>query len=113
MSGRDDNVLIQDIVGAAREATAFCHGKEAIDLARDRRLALATVKCLEIIGEAAWKLSDASRDRHPGLPWGQNTAMRHKLVHHYSKIDYNKVWTTVHDDLPQLLCAMESDEGGF
>lgn len=113
MSDRDDNVLVQDMIGTAREATAFCKGRQPTDVARDRQLALATVKCLEIIGEAAWKLSDDAKQRQPDLPWEQIIAMRHKPVHHYSKIDDNKDWATVQDDLPQLLLAMEADEGGF
>jgi uncharacterized protein with HEPN domain len=53
MSRRDDSLRLSDMLAAAREARAFSHGKAEDDLARNRQLTLALLKCVEIIGEAA------------------------------------------------------------
>jgi uncharacterized protein with HEPN domain len=57
---------------------------------------------LQIIGEAARKLSDDSRAAHPEIPWPQIIAMRNILVHDYFGVDINEVWAAVEKDLPVL-----------
>ena len=57
---------------------------------------------LEIIGEAAKRLSDDFKSMHPDIPWRQITGMRDKLVHDYLSVNYNIVWDAVKEDLPPL-----------
>jgi len=61
------------------------------------------VKCLEIIGEAAGRLSADFRARHAGIPWGEIVGMRNRLIHAYFEIDYEQVWKTLTEDLPPLI----------
>ena len=84
------------MLDAAREALAFSRNRKREDLDADRVLTLALVKCIEIVGEAG-----------PLVPWTQIVGMRHHLVHVYFDIDLDRLWTTVTDDLPPLVAALE------
>jgi uncharacterized protein with HEPN domain len=95
------------MLAAAREARAFSHGKAEDDLARNRQLTLALLKCVEIIGEAAARVGEDTRARHPGLPWVDIIGMRNRLVHAYFDIDISLLWTTITDDLPALIRELE------
>lgn len=57
---------------------------------------------LQIIGEAASRISPELRERYPDVPWGQMIGTRHVLVHGYFDIDLDIVWTAVDEDLPEL-----------
>jgi len=57
---------------------------------------------LQIIGEAARKLSPAFQERHPEVPWAQIVAMRHILVHDYFAVDLDEVWAAIERDVPEL-----------
>lgn len=72
------------MLDAAREARRFVEGRGQGDLATDRMLVLALQKELEIIGEAAGKVSPAARKCAPLLPWEDITGMRRRLIHAYS-----------------------------
>jgi len=70
-------------------------------------LALAIVKCIEIVGEAAGGISQESRERFDNVPWADIVGMRHRLVHAYFDIDLDRVWDTITDDLPPLIAELE------
>ena len=103
MSRRDDNTLLQDMIEAARSAVSAIEGSEPPALATDHVRALGLVKCLEIVGEAAGRLSADFRDRHAAIPWKQIIGMRNRLVHAYFEIDYEQVWKALTEDLPPLI----------
>jgi len=97
---------------AATEAVGFAQGRNEQDLARDRQLTLALLKCVEIIGEAASRVSKEARDRHADLPWADMIGMRNRLVHHaYFDIDLSLLWTTVTVDLPMLIRQLQQIAG--
>ena len=77
-----DVVRLRHMLDAAREAIAFGAGRTSDDLARDRVLTLALVKCIEIIGEAA-KVSAETRASAPQTPWSDIIGMRNRLIHAY------------------------------
>ncbi|RMD93668.1 MAG: DUF86 domain-containing protein [Calditrichaeota bacterium] len=83
--------------------------KEAIAFARQasRKLTLALVKDVEIIGEAAYQVSEAARKRLPEIPWADILGMRNRLVHAYFDINLNILWNTVKQDLPPLVEALQ------
>jgi uncharacterized protein with HEPN domain len=60
------------------------------------------VKALEMIGEAASKVTAETRDSFPGIPWSEIVGMRNRLIHVYFDINADIVWQTVIDDLPAL-----------
>lgn len=95
------------MLDAAKEAVFFAAGRSREDLERDRMLALSLVKSLEILGEAATKVSPETRRRFPAIPWPNVVAMRNRLIHGYFDINLDVVWVTVVDDLPPLIADLE------
>ena len=66
---RDDAIRLRHMSDAATEAIAFAEGKTRSDLNNNRMLVLALVKDIEIIGEAAFQISQESREEYPSVPW--------------------------------------------
>jgi uncharacterized protein with HEPN domain len=96
------------MVDAGREAVRFTQGRPRADLDGDRVLALALVKPLEIVGEAAARVTPESRQAHPDVPWRDVVAMRNRLIHGSFDVDLDRVWDTVTDDLPPLLAQLDA-----
>jgi len=86
----------------------FVRGKRRAHLESNRMLVLSLVKELEIIGEAAGKVSDEIRSQYGAIPWQDISGMRNRLIHAYFDIDLDVVWSTVTKDLPQLKADLES-----
>jgi uncharacterized protein with HEPN domain len=84
---RDDAVRLQYMLDAAREAIEFSQGRARVDLNGDRKLVLALVKDLEIIGEAACQVSQVEQEQLPGIPWDDIIGMPLRLVHAYFDIN--------------------------
>ena len=82
-------------------------GESADDLANDRQLTLALLKCVEIIGEAAARVGEDTRAKLYRLPWADMIGMRNRLVHAYFDIDLSLLWTTIVDDLPNMIRELE------
>ncbi len=104
---RDDLIRVRHMLDAAKEALSFAQNKIRADLDSDRMLVLAIVKSVEIIGEAASKVTQETRETHTELPWANIIAMRNRLTHVYFDIDLDRVWDTVTDDLPPLISSLE------
>lgn len=105
---KDDAIRIRHMLDAAKEAVSFADNKERCDLDVNRMLVLSVIKSIEIIGEAASKITKESREEHPEIPWVDIVAMRNRLIHVYFDIDLDRVWDTVTDDLPPLISLLES-----
>ena len=101
-----DLIRIQHMRDAALEALSFTNGKIREDLDRDRKLVLALVKEMEIIGEAAFKINKETREQLPGVPWNDIVGMRHRLIHAYFEINLEIVWQTIQKDLPGLVSVL-------
>jgi uncharacterized protein with HEPN domain len=95
------------MLDTAREAESFSRNKSRRSLDTDRKLALALVKCIEIIGEAAAQISNESREALPQIPWSDIIAMRNRLIHAYFDINLDILWKTVIEDLPPLISELE------
>ncbi len=76
---KDDLVRIRHMLDAAREATEFAKDRERADLDSNRMLALSIIKSIEIVGEAASKITQVVRDAHPEIPWADIVATRKGL----------------------------------
>ena len=70
-------------------------------------LLLSLVKAIEIVGEAATKMTSATLDKYPDIPWADVIGMRHRLIHAYFDINLDIVWQTVTHDLPPLVKKLE------
>ena len=76
------------------------------DLERNRQLNLALVRLLEVIGEAAGRVSEETRSRHPEIPWLDIIGLRNRLIHGYDTVDFDILWAIVRDDLPPLVAEL-------
>jgi uncharacterized protein with HEPN domain len=95
------------MLDAGKEALSFAQNKSRADLDSDRMLVLSIVKSVEIIGEAASKVTQETRETYAELPWANIIAMRNRLIHVHFDIDLDRVWDTVKDDLPPLIASLE------
>jgi len=104
----DDLIRLRHMFDAAKEAVSFIHGRNRFDLDKDRMLTLSIIKSIEMIGEAASKVTEEGRKECPEIPWANIVAMRNRLIHVYFDINLDLVWSTVTDDLPPLIAALET-----
>lgn len=93
---------LQHILEHIDRAEQFMQGKSLADLENDTMLRYAVVKCLEIIGEAAYMLTLEFKETHPQTPWQVIIKMRHVLVHGYYSIQMPIVWDIVKNDFAVL-----------
>ena len=82
---------------------AFIEGKSRADLDKDLMLVFALVRAVEIVGEAASKMSPDGRDEAPHIPWSKIVGMRNRLIHAYFNVDLDILWNTVTNALPELI----------
>lgn len=99
----DDEIRLRHMLDAAQETIEFARGHHRRDLNHDRKLTLALVKDIEILGEAAYQISPATKELLPDIPWDDIIGMRHRLVHVYFDINLDILWATVQQDLPPLM----------
>jgi len=90
------------MIDAAKAAERFVAGRRREDLDQDQMLLFALVRAVEIVGEAAARISAETRSKAPTLAWPAIVAMRNRLIHAYFDIDRNILWRTVHEELPPL-----------
>lgn len=102
-----DLIRLRHMLDAAREAIAFTQDRARDDLRGDRMLLLAVIKDIEIIGEAASRISPDGKAEVPDIPWARIVAMRNRLTHGYFDWDLNAVWSTVNTNLPDLVTNVE------
>jgi uncharacterized protein with HEPN domain len=101
-----DEIRIRHMVEAGEKAVGFAAERSRTDLDSDEMLRFALVKLVEIVGEAAKHVSDETRSRYPAVAW-EASRMRDRLVHHYFDINLDILWSTVTEDLPALLEALQ------
>ncbi len=107
MTKIDDETRLRHMLDAAREASLFIQGKTRESLNTERMLALSLVRLLEIIGEAASRVSKEKQAQVPEIPWRQIIGMRNRLTHAYFDISLDFVWQTVTEDLVPLMAELE------
>ena len=104
----EDRIRLQHIVLEIQEASSFAEGISFEEFVEDRKTVKAIIRSIEVIGEAAAKVSENIRTQHPDIPWKQIIGMRNHLIHAYFDIDFKTVWKTVKDNLPPLLKRLQS-----
>jgi uncharacterized protein with HEPN domain len=95
----------------ARKAVDAIQGCSRTDLDRNAVLAAALERFVEVIGEAANRVSQERRQQTPDIPWRQIVGMRNRLIHGYVAVDYDILWGVVHADLPTLIERLEKESG--
>jgi uncharacterized protein with HEPN domain len=108
MLPEDDRSRLRHMLDAATDAIRFAADRQRADLDADRMLLLSLLKCIEILGEAASRVSAKTQEDLPDLPWPDIIGMRHRLIHAYYDVDHDLVWDTVERDLPDLIVALQA-----
>jgi uncharacterized protein with HEPN domain len=99
---RDDTYLV-DILESAKIALDYVFDKDWDTFYTDIQVQDAVVRRIEIVGEAARRVSQETRDKYPQIPWREMTSMRNLVIHEYDVVDIKQVWDTVQNKLPPLI----------
>jgi uncharacterized protein with HEPN domain len=103
MIRRTELQRIADMVDAGERAIRHLGGRDLAALTADELRSDATVRALEVMGEAAKHVSQPVRDRFPAIPWQEICGMRDRLIHGYDVVDWAIVWDTVTRFVPAAL----------
>lgn len=103
MSIPDDRTRLGHMLLYAQDAQRFAQGRVRADLDTDRMLYLAVLRALEVIGEAATRVSQPLQDQHPEIPWAQIIALRNRLIHGYDAVDPDRLWQILTADVSKLI----------
>ena len=103
---RDDLVYTGHMLDMACKAMVLVRGKTREDFDRDEVVGLALAHLLQVIGEAARRVSDDFKLRHAEIPWRAIVGMRHRIVHDYMAVDLDIVWDVVTADLAPLIAEL-------
>lgn len=99
---------LRHIIAEAEYLLASSRNLSRENFLADETLKRAFVRSLEIIGEAAKKLPDEFRAKHPDAEWRAMAGMRDRLIHGYFGVDYELIWDVVHSKIPELKREIET-----
>jgi uncharacterized protein with HEPN domain len=102
-----DDAYLYDILESARTAIEYMRGKDWDSFTEAILLQDAVVRRLEIIGEAASRVSPETQEKYSHLPWHAMKGTRNKVIHEYDSIRLDVIWDIVHKDLPDLVKELE------
>lgn len=103
MSERAWRFYLDDMIGFAEKVLAYTEGLDQSAFVASGLNYDATLRNLELIGEAATRIPDVVRAAHPEIPWRMIIATRNRLIHGYLGIDNDTLWSIIQDDVPDLL----------
>ena len=103
-----DRIRMRHMLDAALRCVAFCRGQTVATLTDDVMRQDAVIRTLEVIGEAAGRVSDATQQRFPDIAWRQAREMRNRVIHGYDTVSLAIVLNTVEAHLPALVTALET-----
>lgn len=106
---KHDDVYINHILEAASEINDFINGLDRNSFINNKMARAATIRQIQIIGEAAKKISDVTKSKYPNVPWKDIAGMRDKVVHDYFGVDYEAVWQTATVDIPALVKVLKGE----
>jgi uncharacterized protein with HEPN domain len=103
---KNDMVYLWDMLDAARAVVEFVSGKTCLDYQGDRMLRGAVERHVEIIGEAAKRVSEGFRAAHAEIPWRSIVGVRNILAHDYGEVKDDKMWIVATESIPELVEAL-------
>lgn len=98
-----DEAYLLDMLLAAQKVQRFIEDVTWDRFQQDDLLQSAVMHQVQIIGEAARRVSPGYKESHPEIPWARIVGMRHRLVHDYFQIDLERVWDVIKRDIPALI----------
>jgi len=108
MTLHDPQLYLLHMRDHAQEAIDMLGEKTLDEVKHSRMLQLALIQLIEIVGEAASRVPNAIRVKHPTMPWQSAAGMRNKLIHGYDVVEFEIVYDTVRDDLPLLIEQLDA-----
>lgn len=108
MSKRDTQLLIEDIIEAANRILAYTNDISYDEFIQDPKTIDAVARNFEIIGEAASRLPEEFKAKHPDINWIRIVGLRNRIIHEYFGVDYSLVWKIKMDYIPLLIAAIKS-----
>ena len=96
-------IYVQDMINFTKEVLCFTHGLDKSAFIDDLRTYRATLKTIEMIGEAAAKMPASVRLSHPHIAWGDIIGTRNRVTHFYSGIDDDIIWDIIQNEIPTLI----------
>ena len=100
MTKKDYRDYVQDMLVSINEVYEFIGSMSFGEFKKDKKTQNAVIRSLEIVGEAAKNIPATVRDKYPDVPWRKMAGMRDKLIHEYSGVDLQIVWSLIQDELP-------------
>lgn len=108
-----DKVRIQHMIDAINKINLYVGHSDKPAFESDSKLQDASIRQLQILGEAARKISEDFQSKHPGIPWTEVIGLRNVVIHDYAGIDSDIIWNIISNDLPPLLIELQSIEENF
>ena len=105
---REWRFYLDDMIDFTEKVLAYTHGLDQAAFESSGLNYDATLRNLELIGEAATHIPDAVRQTYPNIPWRMIVATRNRLIHGYLGIDNDTVWSIIQDEVPTLLQQLET-----
>lgn len=105
---REWRFYLDDMHEFTRKVLNYTKGFDQAGFVANDLIYDATLRNLELIGEAATHIPDNVRGAHPEIPWRMIVATRNRLIHGYLGIDDDTLWSIVQDDIPELLSLLEA-----
>ena len=102
-----DLIRLRHMLLYAQDALSIALDRSRLDLDTDREFMHSLVRCMELVGEAASRLSEEARGELPQIPWRAIVNMRNRLIHGYFEINLDLVWQTIQNDLPPLVSQLK------
>lgn len=103
---REWRFYLDDMIAFARKVETYTEGLDQDNFVDDERTYDATLRNLELIGEAATNVPGQVRDDSPDISWRLIIATRNRLIHGYLGIDEDTLWSIIRTDVPELLQAL-------
>lgn len=104
---RDDRLTLEQMLETARRIRAMASGRTRGEFDADEVRQLALLHLIQVLGEAASRVSAALRESQPELPWGAMAGMRNRIVHGYDHVDPDIVWRVATEDVEPVIAALE------
>jgi uncharacterized protein with HEPN domain len=105
---REWRFYLTDMLSFARKVAAYTEGLDQEDFVSSGLTYDATLRNLELIGEAATKIPSEVKEENPEIPWRQVIATRNRLIHAYLGIDDDIIWSIIEADIPKLIEDLEN-----
>lgn len=111
MSDREWGFYLDDMIRFCEKVLSYTEQLDQEGFESDEKSYDATLRKLELLGEAATHIPDAIRGTTSAIPWRQVVATRNRLIHGYLGIDNDILWSIIQDDIPVLLHELEKLKG--